>query len=60
MPAAALPAATRLFRAGNAVAMTGNGLVLAFTSSTCTRPAASRSPSWVCSWVPGRPLASWP
>jgi predicted MFS family arabinose efflux permease len=31
MPAAALPAATRLFLAGNAVAMTGNGLVLAFT-----------------------------
>jgi hypothetical protein len=31
MPAAAMPAATRLFLAGNAVAMTGNGLVLAFT-----------------------------
>src|SRR5215813_439550 len=31
MPAAAMPAATRLFLTGNAVAMTGNGLVLAFT-----------------------------
>src|SRR5258706_400599 len=31
MPAAAMPAATLLFLAGNAVAMTGNGLVLAFT-----------------------------
>src|ERR1051325_11362989 len=31
MPAAAMPAATRLFLAGNAVAMIGNGLVLAFT-----------------------------
>jgi MFS family permease len=31
MPAAAMPAATRLFLAGNAVAMTGNGLVIAFT-----------------------------
>src|SRR5689334_475092 len=31
MPTAAMPAATRLFLAGNAVAMTGNGLVLAFT-----------------------------
>ena len=31
MPAAAMSAATRLFLAGNAVAMTGNGLVLAFT-----------------------------
>src|SRR5215472_4947373 len=31
MPAAAMLAATRLFLAGNAVAMTGNGLVLAFT-----------------------------
>src|ERR1700745_3384789 len=31
MPAAVMPAATRLFLAGNAVAMTGNGLVIAFT-----------------------------
>jgi MFS family permease len=31
MPAAAMPAVTRLFLAGNAVAMTGNGLVIAFT-----------------------------
>jgi hypothetical protein len=29
--AAALPGTTRLFLAGNAVAMTGNGLVIAFT-----------------------------
>src|SRR5262249_49101059 len=31
LPAPAGPAATRLFLTGNAVAMTGNGLVLAFT-----------------------------
>jgi MFS family permease len=31
MPASAMPGATRLFLAGNAVAMTGNGLVIAFT-----------------------------
>jgi MFS family permease len=30
-PGSGLPAATRLFLAGNAVAMTGNGLVIAFT-----------------------------
>lgn len=31
MPGSALPRVTRLFLAGNAVAMTGNGLVIAFT-----------------------------
>jgi predicted MFS family arabinose efflux permease len=31
MPGSAMPAAIRLFLAGNAVAMTGNGLVIAFT-----------------------------
>jgi MFS family permease len=31
VPASALPGATRLFLAGNAVAMAGNGLVVAFT-----------------------------
>jgi hypothetical protein len=31
VPGSALPRATRLFLAGNAVAMTGNGLVIAFT-----------------------------
>ena len=31
MPGSAMPGATRLFLAGNGVAMTGNGLVIAFT-----------------------------
>jgi predicted MFS family arabinose efflux permease len=31
VPGSALPRVTRLFLAGNAVAMTGNGLVIAFT-----------------------------
>lgn len=31
MPGSALPGVTRLFLAGDAVAMTGNGLVIAFT-----------------------------
>jgi hypothetical protein len=31
VPASSMPRVTRLFLAGNAVAMTGNGLVIAFT-----------------------------
>jgi hypothetical protein len=38
-----MPGATRLFLAGNAVAMTGNGLVIAFTGHSAGIPPGLRA-----------------